>query len=75
MSVDELVVAMRRSGATTQRARLAEAAYLIVCLAEQNTTLQTVGFPPTSSKAAAHHAITILDELLPGPDQPPEQRP
>lgn len=62
--VDELVAAMRRSGATAPRAPLAEAAYLIVCLAEQNATLQAVGFPHSCSRVAEHHAGAILDGLL-----------
>ncbi len=63
--VDALVAAMRRSGATAPRVRLAEAAYLIVCLSEQNAVLQAVGFPRSRSEAAGRHAAAILDELLP----------
>jgi AcrR family transcriptional regulator len=63
--VKALVEAMRRSGATAPAKRLTDAAYLIVCLSEQNVVLQAVGFARVRGRAAARLASEILDQVLP----------
>jgi AcrR family transcriptional regulator len=63
--VKGLVEAMRRSGATAPAKQLTDAAYLIVCLSEQNVTLQGVGFARVRGRAAARLASEILDRVLP----------
>jgi AcrR family transcriptional regulator len=63
--VKALVDAMRKSGATAPTKQLTDAAYLIVCLSEQNVTLQGVGFARARGCAAARLASEILDRVLP----------
>jgi AcrR family transcriptional regulator len=63
--VKALVEAMRRSGATAPARQLADAAYLIACLSEQNVVLQAAGFARAQGRAAARLASEILDRVLP----------
>lgn len=67
----ELVAALRRRGARVPVEDLEDAAYLIVCLAEQSAALQVLGFPRARSEAAAAHAVRIADRVAPASDHTP----
>lgn len=60
---DEVSAALVRDAPDVDAARVATAAYLIVCLAETNADLQRLGFPPERGVAARRHAHEVVERL------------
>lgn len=61
--VEALANALSRSAPEAPRRATLDVAYAIVCLAEHNLTMQTLGFPRTRATAARRAARTLADSL------------
>lgn len=61
--IDETVLALRRSYPEAPLTDVRDAAYVIVCLIEQNNEFQQLGYPAVRSTAARNAALAAADRL------------
>lgn len=63
MLLDQLTSALRREFPAAPTARIRDTAYLVLCLVEQNTTLQQLGYPRARHLAARNAARGLVADL------------